>query len=139
MDSQVPAYYYRVILMKSRPAFMVFVLCSLAVFGLCMPTTGAAVPSSDGQEHALVTTANLNVTNASLANATIPAQYQVTPSLIRVGISTNDSSLGGPKGEMAAVPRTIGFSFSPEMLAIVIIVIAAIGLGAWYILKRKQR
>ncbi len=118
---------------------MVFVLCSLAVFGLCMPPTSAAVPASDGQADALVTTAALNVTNASLANATIPAQYQVTPSLIQVGISTNDTAIDSPKGEMAAVPRTIGFSFSHEMLAIVIIMIAAIGFGAWYALKRKQR
>jgi len=125
--------------MKSKPVFLVVILCSLAVFGLCIPTISAAIPVSDEQTHALVTTATFNVTNASLANATIPAQYQVTPSLIRVGISTNDSSLGGPKGEMAAVPRTIGFSISPEMAAIVIIVTAAIGLGAWYTLKRKQR
>jgi hypothetical protein len=104
-----------------------------------MPTISAAVPASDGQAHALVTTTDLNVTNVSLANATIPAQYQVTPSLIRVGISTNDTDLDAPKGEMAAVPRTIGFSISPESLAMVIIVIAAIGLGAGYILKRKQR
>jgi hypothetical protein len=118
---------------------MVFFLCSLAIFGLCMPVTSAAVPAGDGQGHALVTTAALNVTNASLANATIPAQYQVTPTLIRVGISTNDAALTGPKGEMVAVPRTIGFSLGPEMLAIVIIMIVAIGIGAWYSLKQKQR
>jgi len=118
---------------------MVVVLCSLAVIGLYLPLTSAAVPASEGQAHALAVTTNLNVTNASFANATIPAQYQVTPALIRVGISTNDTALTGPKGEMVAVPRTIGFSISPEMLAIVIIVIAAIGLGAGYSLKRKQR
>ncbi|MGB8218906.1 MAG: hypothetical protein WCE46_00810 [Methanoregula sp.] len=38
-----------------------------------------------------------------------------------------------------AVPRTIRFSISSESLAMVIIVIAAIELGAGYILKRKQR
>jgi LPXTG-motif cell wall-anchored protein len=103
-----------------------------------MTAASAAVPSGDGQGQSLVTTAELNVTNASFANATIPAKFQATPTLLQVGVSTNDSSLDGPKGEMAAVPRTIGFSASPEMLAIVIIGIAAIGLGAWYSLKRKQ-
>ena len=124
--------------MKSKPAFLVLVLCSLVVFGFCMPATSAVVPAGDRQAHPLVTTGDLNVTNVSLANATFPAKYQVTPSLIQVGISTDDSALDGPKGEMAAVPRTIGFSTSPESLVIVIIVIVAIGLGAWYVLKQKQ-
>jgi len=124
--------------MKSKPVFLVYVLCSLAVTGLYLPLASAAVPSSGGQALALVTTADLNVTNASFANATIPAQYLETPTLLQVGVSTNDSSLDGPKGEMAAVPRSIGFSMSPETLAIIIIGIAAIGLGAWYSLKRNK-
>ncbi len=119
----------------------VFVIlsCSWPSLVFACPQPVPQFPQADGQAQALVTTTDLNVTNASLANATIPAQYQVTPTLLQIGVSTNDSSLDGPKGEMAAVPRTIGFSTGPEMLAIVIIVIAAIGLGAWYSLKRKQR
>jgi hypothetical protein len=70
---------------------------------------------------------------------TIPDKYQVTPTLLKVGISTNDSALNGPKGEMAAVPRTIGFSTTPETIIIVIIGIAAICLGVWYSLKQKQK
>ena len=123
--------------MKSEPVFLVCILCPLAVIGLYLPLASAAVPAGDRQAQALVTTADLNVTNASFANATIPAQYQATPALLQIGVSTNDSSLDGPKGEMAAVPRSIGFSLNPEMLAIIIIGIAAIGIGAWYALKRK--
>jgi hypothetical protein len=107
--------------------------------GLFLPPANAAVPSGNGQAQALVTTADLNVTNASFANMTIPDKYQVTPTLLKVGISTNDSALNGPKGEMAAVPRTIGFSTTPETIIIVIIGIAAICLGVWYSLKQKQK
>ena len=39
---------------------------------------------------------------------------------------------------MAAVPRTIGFSISPATLAIVIIVIAAGGISAWQLMKRRR-
>lgn len=124
--------------MKNDPAIFIILLCSCAILGLFITAASAAVPAGGGQGQALVTTTELNVTNASLANATIPAQYQATPTLLQVGVSTNDSSLDGPKGEMGAVPRTIGFSTTPETIAIVIIGIAAIGLGAWYSLKRKQ-
>lgn len=124
--------------MKNDPAIFINLLCSCAILGLFITAASAAVPAGGGQGQALVTTTELNVTNASLANATIPAQYQATPTLLQVGVSTKDSSLDGPKGEMAAVPRTIGFSTTPETIAIVIIGIAAIGLGAWYSLKRKQ-
>lgn len=124
--------------MKNDPVIFVILLCSCAILGFCIPAASAAVPAGGGQGQALVTIAELNVTNASLANATIPAKYQATPTLLQIGISTNDSSLDGPKGEMAAVPRTIGFSTSPETLVIVIIVIAAVGISAWYLLKRKR-
>jgi len=98
----------------------------------------AADPSGDSEAHAIITTAVLNVTNATLANATIPEQYKATLSPLEVGIHTNNTLDGGLKGEMAAVPRTIGFSISPEMLVIGIVVIGALGIGAWYFLKRKQ-
>jgi len=104
-----------------------------------VPLASVAVPAGGGQGQALVTTADLNVTNASLENATIPDKYQATPTLLQVRISTNDSSLNGPKGEMAAVPWTIGFSTTSETIIIVIIGIAAICLGVWYSLKQKQK
>lgn len=138
MDGTVQALYKSVIPMKNDPAILVIILCSCAILGLFLPAASAAIPAGSGEPQALVASADLNVTNASLANATIPARYQATPTLLEIGISTNDTSLDGPKGEMAAVPRTIGFSASPEMLAIVIVVIAAAVIGAWYLLKRNK-
>ena len=61
--------------MKNNPAFFFIVLCSCAVLGLCISATGAAVPDGEGQPNAPVTTAELNVTNISLANVTIPDKY----------------------------------------------------------------
>jgi len=105
--------------------------------GLCLPPAGAVVPSAQ-ETGPVVTVQELNVTNVSLANATIPEQYLVTPTPLEIGVSTSDTNLGGPKGEMSAVPRTIGFSITPELIAVVIIVILALGAGAWYFLKRKR-
>ncbi|MGA7797073.1 MAG: hypothetical protein WB986_00430 [Methanoregula sp.] len=124
--------------MKNSPAFLAVLLCLPAICSLYIPAASAALPGSGGYPGDLVTVAELNATNISLANATFPAEYQVTPTLIFIGISTNDTSLDGPKGEMAAVPRTIGFSASPASLAMAVTIIAVAGISAWYLWKRKQ-
>ena len=121
--------------MSKRSVLFILVICVLA--GLCLPPAGAAVPSAQ-KTGPIVTVQELNVTNASLANATIPAKYLATPTPLEVGIRTTDTGLDGPKGEMSGVPRTIGISVSPEFLAALIIVIVVVGAGAWYLLKRKK-
>jgi len=113
------------------------ILCLCILLGLVIPVAGAAAAAVEDTQ-AIVTVQELNVTNASLANATIPAQYQATPTLLEVGISSNGSLPEGPKGEMSAGPRTIGFSTTPEMIALIVVVIAAIGIGAWYLMKRSR-
>jgi hypothetical protein len=121
--------------MSKRSVIFVLAICLLA--GLCLPTAGAADPSAQ-ETGPVVTVQELNVTNASLANATIPDQYLVTPTPLEIGVSTSDTNLGGPKGEMSAVPRTIGFSITPELIAVIVIVILVLGAGAWYLLKQKR-
>lgn len=121
--------------MSKRSVIFVLVICVLA--GLCLPPAGAAVPSAQ-ETGPVATVQELNVTNASLANATLLEKYRVTPTPLEIGVSTSDTNLGGPKGEMSAVPRTIGFSVTPELIVVIIIVIAAAGAGAWYYLKRKK-
>jgi len=121
--------------MSKRSVIFVLVICLLA--GLCLPSAGAAVPSAQ-ETGPVATVQELNVTNASLANATIPAKYLVTPSLIEIAVSTNDTRLDGPRAEMVAVPRKIGVSFSMETLVIVIGLVIIAGAGAWYYLKRKK-
>jgi len=116
---------------------VVIVLAFCLIAGFVLPLAGAAGPAAQ-TTGPLVAAPELNVTNASLANATIPAQYLATPTHLEVGIRTTDAGLDGPKGEMSGVPRTIGISISPEFLAAVLIVIIALGAGAWYLLKRKR-
>jgi len=121
--------------MSKRSVIFVLAICLLA--GLCLPPAGAADPSAQ-ETGPVVTVQKFNVTNASLANATIPSGYLATPTLIEIAVSTNDTSLDGPRAEMAAVPRKIGVSFSMETLVIVICLVIIAGAGAWYILKRKR-
>jgi hypothetical protein len=111
-------------------------LFSLAVMLFLIPGAGAA--NSSQQEYVLPATRDLGVTNVSLANGTVPEEYQVTPTLIDVRVGVSETSLPGPKGEMASGPRTIGFSATPATLVVLIIILGAGAGGAWYVLKRKK-
>jgi len=115
---------------------LVRVSCILAVLGLCLPA--AAVSGGQEQEGLLSANGTISVTNASVANATFPAQYALTPTPISLGYSTNGPLTGAPKGEMAAVPRFIGFLVSPVLLVIGLIVIAAAGAGSWFFIHRDR-
>jgi hypothetical protein len=113
-------------------------LFSLAVMLFLIPGAGAVVANSSQQVYALPATRDLAVTNVSLANGTVPEEYQVTPTLVDVRVGVSETSLPGPKGEMASGPRTIGFSATPATLVVLIIILGAGAGGAWYFLKRKK-
>ncbi|MDD1683314.1 MAG: hypothetical protein LUO98_05705 [Methanoregula sp.] len=78
---------------------------------------------------------DLNVTGVNVSNLSASSRYEITP--MRVEVVLSDSPLPAPKGEMAAGPRSIGFFTSPESLAVLLLVVAAVAAGAWYIMKRK--
>jgi hypothetical protein len=113
-------------------ASVFFILVSLA-----LPVASAVVPNDTRQVWPIDTSPDLNVTGADIANHSLPSRYGIPPTLIDVKVKISDTSLPGPKGEMAAGPRTIGFSADPVSLAILIIVIIAIAVGSWYVIKRK--
>lgn len=119
---------------KNPPAVVLAALILVCTAAIISPA-GAAVPGAQ-ESQVPATPLELNVTNASLANATIPDQYQVTPTLVNIGISGNVSGAAGPKGEMAENPRTIGIALPPFVPALVILVIAVI-LAAVCYSKRK--
>ena len=104
---------------------------------LGIPAISAAVPADTGQAWPIVTSPELNVTNANITNQIIPSRYGMLPTLIYVKVEVSDTSLPGPKGEMAAGPRSIGFSAGPLSFAILVIAVVAVAAGVWYMVKRK--
>jgi len=110
---------------------------SLMAIVLVVAVTGAAAPGDGQQAGPLATIPEFNVTDADIGNRTIPAGYEVAPTPVRVEVTISDTRLPAPKGEMAEGPRSIGVSFYPASLAVVIIVLIAIAAGVWYLAKRK--
>jgi hypothetical protein len=112
------------------------IIAILAIAGIPVPGTGAVLPA--GQTGGPVATAaDLNVSGIDAANSTIPARYQTSPVPVRVEVTISETLIPGPKGEMAAGPRTIGFSADPISLAILVVVIIALAAAVWYGVKRK--
>lgn len=113
-------------------AAVFFIIVSLAVqFAV------AAAPADTRQAGPIATGPELNITGVDITNHSIPSRYEVSPTLIEVKVEISDTSLPGPKGEMAAGPRSIGFSADPFSLAILVIAIVSIAGGTWYMVKRK--
>jgi hypothetical protein len=98
---------------------------------------GAAFPDNTRQAVPVVTGPELNMTGADIGNYSIPARYEITPTLINIKVEISDTDLPGPKGEMAAGPRTIGFSADPVTLILLIVAIIGGIAGIWYLVRRK--
>jgi hypothetical protein len=105
-----------------------FILISLAV-----PFTGAVVPADIRPAGPIVTGTEINVTGVDIVNQTIPPRYAIQPTPVNIEVKVSDTLLPGPKGEMAAGPRTIG------LLSLLILVIAIVtaSAGIWYLAKKK--
>ncbi len=110
---------------ENRISRFIFILMVFAVFTLFIPGVNAGVPGDNPHISAIPSIQELNVTNASFANRTIPEKYKITPTLIDLNVKITETLLPAPKGEMAAGPRFIGFSTTPETLAVVIVAVAA--------------
>ena len=67
----------------------------------------------------------------------MPAKYQTSPVPIHIEVTISETLIPGPKGEMAAGPRTIGFSADPLLLAVLVVAVVAIAAGIWYAVRRK--
>lgn len=115
-----------------RCAAVLIILVSLAV-----PFVGAVVPDDTRQAGGVVTGPDLNVTGADITNHTIPARYGISPTPIDIKVEISETGLPGPKGEMAAGPRSIGFATDPISLLVLIVAIIAASAGIWYLVKKK--
>jgi hypothetical protein len=108
----------------------------LAVVGLIIPGIVAAVPG--GRDTGPIATGpGFNLSGVDPVNSTIPSQYQATPEPVRVEVTVSDTLIPGPKGEMQAGPRTVGFAADPVTLLILAVAILAGAVGVWYLARRK--
>jgi hypothetical protein len=114
------------------------IIASCLVLMFIIPTISAAGPDDNQRVTDLVSVPDINVTNTSLTNRTIPYEYRITPEPIKFQIELNETLLPAPKGEMALGPRTIGFSIAPASLAILIIAVCVAVTGAWFFIKKKR-
>jgi hypothetical protein len=84
-----------------------------------------------------VTTPDLNVSGTTYINGTLPARYAVTPAPIRIGVRLSETLLSAAKGEMAAGPRSIGFSIDPSVLTLAVIIVTGVSAVLWYLVRRR--
>lgn len=104
---------------------------------LVIPFADAGEPAIAGESSGGIAGREFNVTGVDIANGSFPSQYAVTPTLLEVRAEVSDTSLPGPKGEMAAGPRSIGFTADPVSLLIVLVVVIAITAGFLSVIRRK--
>jgi hypothetical protein len=116
---------------------VLIILAMLAITGLLVPTTGAVFPGGKDQTGPIVPAPDLNVSGTDIANRTMPAGFQTNPIPVRVEVMISDTLIPGPKGEMQAGPRSIGFTLPPALLLVFALAVVVIGAGTWYILKKK--
>jgi len=113
-----------------------FIFAVLATAGLLVPMIGAVFPGGH-DTGPIVTAPDLNLSGIDMANSTLPSRYLTTPAPILIEVTISETLIPGPKGEMAAGPRTIGFTTDPVSLAILVVLILAASAGLWYLTKRR--
>ena len=119
---------------REKSGFIILAL--LAVVGLIVPGIVAAVPGGhDGGP--IATGPDFNLSGVDPVNSTIPAKYQATPEPVRVEVTISDTLIPGPKGEMQAGPRTVGFAADPVTLLILAVAILAGAAGVWYLARMR--
>ena len=113
------------------------ILAVLVIAGLLVPGTGAVFPGGHGA-WPIVTAPDLNTSGTDGANSTIPAKYQTSPVPLRIEVIISETLIPGPKGEMQAGPRSIGFAADPVSLLILVVLIIAGAAGGWYLVRGKS-
>jgi hypothetical protein len=112
------------------------ILSLLATVGLIVPWIIAAAPGvHDGGP--IATGTDFNLSGIDPVNSTMPARYQVTPDPVRIEVTISDTLIPGPKGEMQAGPRTVGFAADPVTLLILVVAILAGAAVVWYLAGRR--
>lgn len=111
--------------------------CIILVF-LAFTAFGNGAASSDNRTGPVITQPDLTVNGTDVVNLTLPARYHIDPIQVRVEVTVADTVIPGPKGEMQAGPRSIGFTLSPALLVIIALAVVLFTAGSWLIMKRKS-
>jgi hypothetical protein len=114
----------------------IIILALLAAVGLIVPGIVAVAPTGHDSE-LIATGPDFNLSGVDLVNSTIPAKYQAAPEPFRVEVTLSDTLIPGPKGEMQAGPRAIGFVADPVVLLVLAVAMLAGAAGVWYLVKRR--
>jgi hypothetical protein len=112
------------------------ILVCLGILGFVVPAIASSCMSDDSRELCLATGAEINATNISPANESIPSEYLPTREPVRLDLELKQKTLPGPQ-YMAFGPSIIGIQIDPFILAICIAVII-VGICAVYIIWRKR-
>lgn len=115
-----------------RDAEVVFILVMLV-----LPCAYAADPAVTGNSGQGINGTEFDARGIDLANNSIPHQYGVTPARVDIKVEVSGTSFPGPKGEMAAGPRTIGFTADPGSLLVILLGIIGVSAGFLYLIKRR--
>ncbi len=105
---------------------------------LAVTASGNAATAPDNRTGPVITPLDLIVNGTDVGNLTVPAKYGTNPIPVRVEVTVPDNLIPGPKGEMQAGPRSIGFTLSPALLVIIALAVVLFAAGSWLILTRKS-
>lgn len=114
-----------------KTGLIVLILLAVTAFG-----NGAASP--DNRPGPVVTSPDLNSNGTDIANLTVPAEFRANPQPVRLEVTVPDTFIPGPKGEMQAGPRSIGFTVTPILFLITALAAILLVAGSWLVLKRKS-
>ena len=113
--------------------FLLFLVLACTI----VPAALAAGQGNADKITTLTPVPDLNRTGTSIANMTVPPEYQNSPAPLTVfKAEVTASSLPGPR-DMAYGPSVIGFSVDPRFLAIIVMVIAVAIIG-YFLYSRKR-
>jgi hypothetical protein len=115
------------------------ILVSLVMAGCFIPPViSAANGNGNGSwPGTLAAGPDLNITNYTFTNETIPAEYRVTREPIKLQLELNQTTLPGPR-YMAFGPSYIGVWIDPVVLVVLLIIAVFVVCLVYYIRRTRH-
>lgn len=102
----------------------------IVVLAICIPSPGFCTAEV---VKPMVRETELHVNTTDISNITVPPEYQAGQAPVRIEVTLPATLMPGPKGEMQAGPRSIGFDFTPLVMAFSILMFAAVAVMVWFL------